>query len=136
MNGRSGSGNTGRRTRDILHGLNSGDAGAAWAEFVERFAPLIQQAVNQFEYEQDLAECSEYSDEVNVAGKAAGGAAAGAVVGAAVGAIWDGYRGNSPERGAATGAVVGGAGGTGSGLNERSQVVKSCLRGRGYRVLN
>ena len=99
--------------------------------------PIVDmKGVNRYQYEQDLAECSEYADEVNVAGKTAGGAAAGAAVGAAVGAIWDGYRGNSPERGAATGAVVGGAGGAGSGLNERSQVVKSCLRGRGYRVLN
>jgi hypothetical protein len=92
--------------------------------------------VNAYQYEQDLAECADYADEVNVASKTAGGAAAGAAVGAAVGVIWDGYRGNSPERGAATGAVVGGAGGAGSGLNERSQVVKNCLRGRGYRVLN
>lgn len=99
--------------------------------------PIVDmQGVNAYQYEQDLAECSSYADEVNVAGKTAGGAAAGAAVGVALGAIWDGYRGNSPERGAATGAVVGGAGGVGSGLSEQSQVVKNCLRGRGYRVLN
>jgi hypothetical protein len=99
--------------------------------------PIVDmKGVNAYQYEQDLAECSDYADEVSVAGKPAGGAAAGAAVGAAVGAIWDGYRGGSPERGAATGAVVGGASGAGSGLNERSEVVKNCLRGRGYRVLN
>lgn len=99
--------------------------------------PIVDmKGVNQYQYEQDLDECAIYADEVGVAGKAVGGAAAGAAVGAAVGAIWDGHNGNSAGRGAATGAVVGGAGGTGSGLNERSQVVKNCLRGRGYRVLN
>ena len=99
--------------------------------------PIVDmKGVNAQQYEQDLEECSVYADEVSVAGKTAGGAAAGAAVGAAVGAIWDGHNGNSPERGAATGAVVGGAGGAGSGLSERSQVVKNCLRGRGYRVLN
>ena len=71
-----------------------------------------------------------------MAEKAVKGAVAGAAVGAAIGVIWDGHRGNSPERGAATGAVLGGAGGTGSGVNERNQVVKNCLRGRGYSVLN
>jgi hypothetical protein len=99
--------------------------------------PVVDmKGVNPYQYEQDLEECSIYADEVNVAGKAVGGAAAGAAVGAAVGAIWDGQDGNSPERGAATGAVLGGAGGIGSGATERSQVVKNCLRGRGYRVLN
>ena len=99
--------------------------------------PIVDmKGVNVAQYEQDLEECSVYADEVSVAGKAAGGAAAGAVVGAAVGAIWDGHGGNSVGRGAATGAVVGGAGGAGSGLSERDRVVKNCLSGRGYRVLN
>ncbi|MEM8769107.1 MAG: glycine zipper family protein [Pseudomonadota bacterium] len=99
--------------------------------------PIVDmKGVNAYQYEQDLEECSVYADEVEVGAKAVGGAATGAAVGAAIGAIWDGYRGNSPERGAATGAVIGGAGGVGSGVTERSQVVKNCLRGRGYRVLN
>jgi hypothetical protein len=92
--------------------------------------------VNPYQYEEDLAECSQYSGEVPVAEHAATGAVAGAVVGGAVGAIWDGYRGNSPERGAATGAVLGGTGGVASGVTEKNRVVKNCLRGRGYQVLN
>jgi hypothetical protein len=110
----------------LLHGC-AGKAGK----------PIVDmKGVSPYQYEEDLAECSEYADEVPVGEKAVKGAAAGAVVGAAIGAIWDGHRGNSPERGAATGAVLGGAGGTGSGVNERNQVVKNCLRGRGYSVLN
>ncbi|MEJ2087702.1 MAG: glycine zipper family protein [Gammaproteobacteria bacterium] len=87
-------------------------------------------------YEQDLGECKEYADEVAMTEKALSGAAAGAAVGAAVGVIWDGHNGNNPGRGAATGAVLGGSGGVASGVTERSQVVKNCLRNRGYRVLN
>ena len=99
--------------------------------------PIVDmKGVNPSQYEQDLAECSSYADEVAVGEKAVTGAVTGAVVGGALGAIWDGYRGGSPERGAASGAVVGGAGGVGSGVSERNRVVKSCLRGRGYSVLN
>jgi len=92
--------------------------------------------VDPHQYEMDLAECAVYADEVAVAEKAAGGAVAGAAVGAALGAIWDGYGGSNVGRGAASGAVLGGAGGLGSGVNERDRVVKNCLSGRGYRVLN
>ena len=99
--------------------------------------PIIDtKGVDMVLYQNDLEECSEYADEVGVGQQAAVGAVSGAVVGAAVGAIWDGYRGQSVERGAATGAVLGGAGGTASGVTERHRVVKNCLRNRGYAVLN
>lgn len=39
----------------ILHRLNSVESGAAWAEFIDRFSPLIMQAVRQFEFEQERA---------------------------------------------------------------------------------
>jgi uncharacterized protein YcfJ len=38
--------------------------------------------------------------------------------------------------GAVIGGAVGGAEGAGSGLRERDRVVKNCLAGRGYPVLN
>jgi hypothetical protein len=37
---------------------------------------------------------------------------------------------------AAGGAVIGAAGKAGDAEQEKSQVVKNCMRGRGYRVLN
>jgi ABC-type nitrate/sulfonate/bicarbonate transport system permease component len=86
------------------------------------------------EYVANLDECSAYADEVATAKKAGAGAAGGAVVGGAVGAIFGGGRGAA--EGAGAGAVVGGAQGVASGVRERSEVIKSCLRGRGYRVLN
>ena len=49
---------SGQFARDILYRLNSADAGAAWAEFIDYFAPLIMNTAKQFEYEQNrVNEC-------------------------------------------------------------------------------
>lgn len=51
-------GGEGVAIQDILHRLNSAEAGAAWAEFIDRFSPLIMSAVRQFEFQQERAnEC-------------------------------------------------------------------------------
>ena len=39
----------------MLHELNSGASGAAWADFIDRYARLIMRAVRQFEYEHERA---------------------------------------------------------------------------------
>ncbi|MBE9539780.1 MAG: glycine zipper family protein [Proteobacteria bacterium] len=90
--------------------------------------------VNMANYETDLAECRAYTEQVAVGEKTAKGAASGAVVGGAIGAIV----GNSSNaaRGAGVGAVTGGARGVSQGEQDKVRVVKNCLRGRGYRVLN
>jgi len=45
----------------LLHQLNSGDAGAAWAAFVDAYAGLMMRTVTQFEYEQERSnECFLY----------------------------------------------------------------------------
>ena len=85
-------------------------------------------------YEQDLAECQSYSAEVKKGEKTAKGAASGAVIGGLIGAITGGVEGAT--RGAGVGAVGGGAKGASQGEQDEVQVVKSCLRGRGYKVLN
>ena len=90
--------------------------------------------VNMTDYEADLAECRVYTEQVAVGEKAAKGAVSGAAVGGAIGAIV----GNSSDaaRGAGVGAVTGGAKGVSRGEEDKIRVVKNCLRGRGYRVLN
>lgn len=95
--------------------------------------PIIDTAgVDMQRYQQDLAECEVYATEVST-GRAVGmGAAAGAAVGGAVGAI----AGGSAGRGAGIGAVTGGAQSARISEREKDQVVRNCLRGRGYRVLN
>jgi outer membrane lipoprotein SlyB len=97
--------------------------------------PIVDMAgVDAAAYQGDLQECAAYADQVQVAAQAGSGAAAGAVVGAAVGAVI----GNSSTaaRGAGVGAVSGATSGSGRALAERRQVVRNCLLGRGYRVLN
>ncbi len=94
--------------------------------------PIVDmKGVNVAQYEEDLAQCKSYGDEVNVGEGVAKGAVTGAVIGGVVGAI-----GGNAERSAGYGAA---AGGTKSGVRnqrEKEQVVKRCMRGRGYRVLN
>lgn len=95
---------------------------------------IDKKGVNMTRYEADLAECRAYSSEVQTGQKAAKGAASGAVVGGAIGAITGGSK--RAAEGAGVGAVTGGARGVSQGEQDEIQVVKNCLRGRGYRVLN
>jgi outer membrane lipoprotein SlyB len=95
---------------------------------------IDKKGVNMSAYSQDLAECREYSSEVQTGEKAARGAGSGAVVGGLVGAVVGGS--DSAARGAGVGAVTGGARGVNEGEKDKVKVVKRCLRGRGYKVLN
>ena len=102
--------------------------------------PIVDmKGVDEARYEADLAECREYANQVGVGGNAAGGAVAGGAAGAAVGAAVGAVTGN-PGRGAAVGAAGGGTsgavGGTARGAAKKERVVRNCLRGRGYRVLD
>ncbi len=90
--------------------------------------------VNMTSYEDDLNECRSYAEGVQTQQKATRSAASGAVIGGAVGAIFGGADGAA--RGAGAGAVTGGAKGVNQGERDKVQVVKRCLSGRGYRVLN
>lgn len=51
-----------KATADLLRRLRSADAGAAWVEFLDLYAPLIMNTAGQFEYEQDrISECFLYA---------------------------------------------------------------------------
>lgn len=92
-----------------------------------------RRGVDPIRYAADLDECAAYADEVRAADKVVANSAGGAVVGGAVGSI---YKSGSGSRGAAAGAVTGAVKGIADTSNERSLVVKNCLRQRGYVVLN
>jgi outer membrane lipoprotein SlyB len=92
---------------------------------------IDKKGVDMARYEQNLAECRVYAEEVQTGKKAATGAASGAVVGGLIGAIT-----GDAGKAAGVGAVAGGARGVGEGSRDEVQVVKRCLRGRGYKVLN
>jgi outer membrane lipoprotein SlyB len=96
---------------------------------------IDERGVDMAKYRADLADCRRYADQVKTGEKAARGAASGAVVGGAVGVIV-GDSSEAAARGAGVGAVTGGAKGVARGEREEIQVVKRCLAGRGYRVLN
>ncbi len=92
------------------------------------------QGVDQAKYQQDLADCRQVAGQVGTGRDAAEGAVGGAVLGGLLGAIF----GNSHTAGmgAGAGAVIGGAGKAGDAQQEKEKVLKNCMRGRGYRVLN
>ena len=95
---------------------------------------IDEKGVNMSRYGEDLSQCQGYSDQVAKGEKAAKGAASGAVLGGLIGAVGGGHR--SAEQAAGVGAVTGGAKGINEGERQSVQVVKNCLRGRGYKVLN
>ena len=95
---------------------------------------IDDKGVDKAKYERDLAECQGYSGQVKTGEKTARGAASGAVVGGLIGAVTGGSDG--AQTGAGVGAVSGGARGVSQGEQDEVRVVKNCLRGRGYRVLN
>ncbi len=92
------------------------------------------QGVDQAQYQRDLSECEQVAGQVSTGRDATEGAVGGALVGGILGAIF----GNSSTAGrmAGGGAVVGAAGKAGDAEREKGQVIRNCMRGRGYRVLN
>ena len=95
---------------------------------------IDRKGVNMSQYYVDLDECKSSASEVPTAHNTAKGAAGGAVVGGLIGAVVNEHR--SIEEGAGVGAVIGGTKGVVRSEQEKNRVVRNCLRGRGYRVLN
>jgi uncharacterized protein YcfJ len=118
-----------RRTAGILITLATLSACTTTDEII-----IDKKGVDMSAYEQDLAECRTYAEEVKKGKKTAKGAASGALVGGLIGAITGGS--DSAAIGAGVGAVSGGASGASEGEQDEVQVIKNCLRGRGYKILN
>lgn len=95
---------------------------------------IDEKNVDMTAYRQDLAECRSYASQVKTGEKGAKGAASGAVLGGAIGAITGG--GHGAAQGAGIGAIGGGAKGLEEGSRTEVDVVRRCLSGRGYHILN
>ena len=97
------------------------------------FRPIVDnKGVDLNRYEADLQECQAYAKNTANAGKSgAGGAAVGAALGLALALIG----GNKKLASAGTGAVIGGAAGAAAGETNQRDIIRTCLRGRGYKVL-
>lgn len=99
------------------------------------YRPVVDmQGVDTARYEADLRDCQQYAQQRDPATQAAAGAAIGALLGVALSAAM-GSR-YSRNTGAAVGAVSGGASGAAHGAESQIQIVRNCMAGRGYRVLN
>ena len=86
-------------------------------------------------YDRDLVECRSYAEETGGVGAgAAKGAIGGAIVGGAIGAVLGNRRTAEKLGGAA--AVSGAVHGAANSKAEKLRIVKTCLAGRGYKVLN
>ncbi len=102
-----------------------------------QYVPVVdKKGIDENKYQQDLAECQNLSTETEASGasgakKAAGGAAVGALLGLVGG-------GNSTNiaQAAGIGGFIGGASGLYSGNSEKQNIIRRCLSGRGYKVLN
>ena len=98
----------------------------------ESSKPIIDtKGVNMSQYDIDLEECSVFSEDISTGKSIAKGAATGAAVGAVIEAITDDVR-DAIE----VGAVSGGAKSGIRAVREKEQILKRCLRGRGYKILN
>ncbi len=102
---------------------------------ISRKTPIVDtKGIDVARYNQDLAECETYASQVSRAEPAVTGAATGAAVGGVLGAVVGNT--STAQRGAGVGAVSGGVRGAREGLAEQDMVLRNCLRGRGYIVLN
>jgi outer membrane lipoprotein SlyB len=113
---------------------------AGVAACASSYQPIVDmKGVDAERYQADLDECREYAEQVSPAGSAATGAGLGGLAGAGIGAAIGAVRG-SPGTGAAVGAAGGGSaglfGGGARGVEKQKRVIRNCLRGRGYRVLD
>lgn len=90
--------------------------------------------IDPYQYQVDLADCKDYAANIDVSNRTVEGAAEGAVVGAVLGAVVG--NSNTTKRGAGAGAVLGGVKSNERARHEQSKIVKRCLKGRGYKVLN
>ena len=99
--------------------------------------PLVDmKGVNEAAYVKDLSDCQAYAQQQSGMGEtAAKGGGAGAVGGGLLGLVTGGNASGIAQA-AGAGAVIGAAGGAFTGNQAQEAVVKRCLSGRGYKVLN
>lgn len=117
--------------------LTTGQAAIAEAQTYQPYQPYQTGVVRN--YNQDLAECQAYANQVSPVQDAAVGAVGGAALGAGLGALTGAaFKGVSVGEGAAYGALGGGvlglAGGAYTGHQNQRDVLNNCMRGRGYSV--
>lgn len=109
---------------------------AGCAAPMHQYRPLVDTDTTSTQYQRDLEDCRAYAMTKPTAESAAAvGAVIGALAGVALLALSGGRDGWGNEM-AGVGALIGGVEGYSKGADGQQGVVKRCLAGRGYRVLD
>jgi uncharacterized protein YcfJ len=126
--------NTSRRITSIALACSTAISLSACAG--PNYRPIVDmQGVNGAAYEADLKDCQSYATQTaGAADSAAAGAVAGALLGALLGAAAGG-NGRFNSHMAQVGAVSGAVGAGAQGETNQRDIVRRCMAGRGYRVL-
>jgi outer membrane lipoprotein SlyB len=109
--------------------------GCATQQMGVGYRPIVDtKGVNLNRYEADLQECQKYAHQT---ANAAQSAVAGAIVGAVFGTVLAAAAGSSYDRSASArvGGVSGAVGGGVQGETNQRTIIRRCLTGRGYSVL-
>lgn len=104
------------------------------------YRPIVDmKGVDRSAYEEDLKSCNFYAGMKDPLNDAFTGAMVGAALGAAYGALVGnayGDVGYGASYGAQVGALTGGVATGAQGLSTQQAIVRRCLHGRGYNVLD
>lgn len=97
-------------------------------------AIIDTRGVDESVFKKDYSECSDFAKNIDLTEKTLKQGAVAGATGAAVGAIIGGEEAAKKIGGSA--AVLNAVEANLDGRNEQAKIIKNCLRGRGYKVLN
>ena len=110
--------------------------GCAQTDLSDRndIAIIDTRGVDESVFKKDYSECSDFAKNIDLTERTLKQGAVAGATGAAVGAIIGGEEAAKKIGGSA--AVLNAVEAKLDGRNEQAKIIKNCLRGRGYKVLN
>ena len=110
--------------------------GCAQTDLSDRndIAIIDTRGVDESVFKKDYSECSDFAKNIDLTERTFKQGAVAGATGAAVGAIIGGEEAAKKIGGSA--AVLNAVEANLDGRNEQAKIIKNCLRGRGYKVLN
>ena len=110
--------------------------GCAQTDLSDRndIAVIDTRGVDESVFKKDYSECSDFAKNIDLTERTLKQGAVAGATGAAVGAIIGGEEAAKKIGGSA--AVLNAVEANLDGRNEQAKIIKNCLRGRGYKVLN
>ena len=110
--------------------------GCAQTDLSDRndIAIIDTRGVDESAFKTDYSECSDFAKNIDLTERTLKQGAVAGATGAAVGAIIGGEETAKKIGGSA--AVLNAVEANLDGRNEQAKIIKNCLRGRGYKVLN